>query len=624
MAMFLFGFSTVETKNTASGPGRVEEDNLAAARQTLARQTDLTTCRGALGQINSELGENPQRRPPSLAQEQKDWLREQVGLDPNELAEIDGGNYTQLDGQHLDRCFLLRDVARGLEVKGVRAANGATIHEAGLDLAARAFAWVGREVRLREHDGEAVPPAFVLRRGWGTPLERALVFLALLEQLGDLSAPRQELLGCLLYLPGDAGGERFWACGVVAGDGKDLHLFDPRLGLPISGPKGIATLAEVRRQPEILAALTIDKHLYDVTAEQARTARARLACSLSGLSPRMRYLQDELLAPAVRVRLAADTRAGLERVQTACAAGAEKQPRVEVLRSSPGLLRRFLPPEEGGVDQGAMVAAGNAQRATHKDLFALELVPWTAMPTLFLDPKRFPANIELGQRIRTLFARPFIISAQEPGHARDLLLRGRYSSAITELVNEQEHWREQQKQRANARDLDRRTSAWAEDAIRAYAAQLRAQPGADEQVKALWGERQVAPVVLLLNSAIAAARNPEITYLLGLCMQEQAEQVQARLDLQARTPGTTQHPSDVEKAREAWVDARNTWKRYGEDYPAGNERVAVRRLRGRAEAMLGDWKAAVATWKELSDDMTPLEKLASLYLAQQLEKQHAK
>ncbi len=139
----------------------------------------------------------------------------------------------------------------------------------------------------------------------------------------------------------------------------------------------------------------------------------------------------------------------------------------------------------------------------------------------------------------------------------------------------------------------------------------------------MWGERAAAPVLLLLNSAIATARNPEITYLLGLCMQEQAEQVQARLDLQARAPGIKAHPSDVEKARAAWSDARNTWKRYTEEYPQGSERTAARRLRGRAEAMLGNWQAAAATWKQRSDDTTPLEELASLYLAQQIEKQHA-
>ncbi len=235
-AIFLFGFSSVETKNTGGGPGHVEEDNLATARQTLVRQNDLTTCRGALSQINTELNEKPERRPPALTDQEKDWLREQAGLDAGELTEIDSGNYTQLDGQHLDRCFLLRDVARGLEVKGVRGANGATVREAGPDLAARAFAWVVREVRLREHEGEPVPPAFVLRRGWGNALERALVFLALLEQFGDPSAPQPELLGCLLYLPKEGGGERFWACGVVSGDEKELYLFDPRLGLPIPPP----------------------------------------------------------------------------------------------------------------------------------------------------------------------------------------------------------------------------------------------------------------------------------------------------------------------------------------------------------------------------------------------------
>ncbi len=284
----------------------------------------------------------------------------------------------------------------------------------------------------------------------------------------------------------------------------------------------------------MLAALNIDKHRYDVTAEQARSAKARLACPLSALSARMRYLQDELLAPTVPVRLAADAKAERARIETACAAGADKPVPAEIMHSAAGLLRRFLPPEEGGVDQGAAVAGANIPKAIRKDLFALELVPWSSMPPQFLDPKRFPANIELGQRIRTLFAQPFVRSAQEPGRARDLLLRGRYSSAITQLVSEQEHWREQQKQRANTPDIDRSTSEWVEHAIRAYAAQLRGQAGADEQVRAMWGERAATPVLLLLNSAIAAARNPEITYLLGLCMQEQAEQVQARLDLQAR------------------------------------------------------------------------------------------
>ena len=83
------------------------------------------------------------------------------------------------------------------------------------------------------------------------------------------------------------------------------------------------------------------------------------------------------------------------------------------------------------------------------------------------------------------------------------------------------------------------------------------------------------------------------------------------------------HPADVERVLQAWQDTLNTWKQYGEEHPNRRDRAAARRMRGRAESMLGDWKAALASWRDLSGTMTDLEKLASLYQAQQLEKQHA-
>ncbi|HEY7424273.1 MAG TPA: hypothetical protein VH682_08610, partial [Gemmataceae bacterium] len=290
LVLVLTDSTTAPRTNSGGGLKQIEESNLEMARQALTRQTDLNSCRGVLQQINAELSEKPTLRPPSLTKEQKDWLREHINLDEKELAEIDSGNCTLLDGHHLDRCFLMRDAARSLEVKSVRGGAEQT-GEKPLDQAARAFAWVMRQVRLRERGGEEVPAAFALRRGWGSAVERALVFLALLEQFGAPSAPNAELLGCLLQVPDDSGKLRFWACGVVAGDGKDVYLFDPRLGLPLPGPKGqgIATLAEIRKDPEILAPLNVnEKQRYDVTPEQARSAQAQFICPLSALSPRMR------------------------------------------------------------------------------------------------------------------------------------------------------------------------------------------------------------------------------------------------------------------------------------------------------------------------------------------------
>src|SRR5438132_607129 len=86
-------------------------------------------------------------------------------------------------GGLLEACFLLRDAARSLEV-GL--AGGKAARQTPLDRAEAGFAWVVREVRLpppgrQPISAEPAPPAPVLRRGQGSPLERALVFLALLE-----------------------------------------------------------------------------------------------------------------------------------------------------------------------------------------------------------------------------------------------------------------------------------------------------------------------------------------------------------------------------------------------------------------------------------------------------------
>jgi hypothetical protein len=620
---FFLGSSPPATTRRTSSPAQTSESGVETARQNLSRQTDLNACRSALQQINAELGEKAALRPPALTKEERDWLRTNFHLSDEELGEVESSHYTRLDNHHLFRCFLMRDAANALEVKGVRSkAGGSPVREKPLDQAVRAFAWVMREVRLRPEEGEAAPPSFVVRRGWGSALERALVFLALLEQFGEPDTPQRELLGFLLQIPDAKGNLHLWTCGVVIGDGKDAYLFDPYLGLPLPGPKGegVATLAQVREQSEILAQLhspaEVGRSLtYPVTQEQARAARAELVCPLSALSPRMRYLQDKLLAPAVRVRLASDAAKDIERIQAACSIGAAKPAPVLVSKDKCTLLRRFLSASEGGVD-----TTNREQR------FQLELVPWNTLPAVFQDERLFPRTSELGKQVLSLFANFFIAPMMDPGQPRDLLLRGRYGTAEEKLVGERANWRSMLEQRANTGDLQEKFQAWLDEATRVYAALVRARSPlererAEKQVKELWGGRSSWPVHILLNSAAAAARNPEVAYQLGLCDQEQAEQLQARLDLQAQV-GLPPFPPDAKKAHSAWQNAVENWRRFEEDYPTHRDSAAARRLRGWAEAMLGDHKAAIAAWKNVADCPTDLEKLASLYLARQWEKKH--
>jgi hypothetical protein len=462
-----------------------------------------------------------------------------------------------------------------------------------------------------------------------------MVFLDLLEQLSPPGGPggaADDLLGCLVLCPGKDGKPRLWACGVLVGQGPEVYLFDPRLGLPLPGPKGrgVATLAAIGKDPALLAQLSVDdKHPYDVTADQAKAAELRLYRPLSALAPRMRLLQDQLLGPALPVRLAADADKDLQRLRAAARAQGLKEGAADVWKEGTKLLRGFLPPDEGGVDEPRPfpLAALNGfttpndqavVRMQRRQLFTLLLVPWAEYPRQFRDPRVFHFDVGLGEQLHTRFAQPFIVAALAPGQPRDLLLRGRFAEATRKLVEEQEeYWPVVQRRRASAEGLDRRVQEWVLRALSAYAAQLRARDShdaaglaaANEQVAELW--KAAEPITTLLQGAMAGPRSAELVYQLGLCKHEQAERLQARLALL----GAAADKAEATRAQGAWKDALRWWRAYAEDHPRGPAAAAACRLRGRAQLMLGDRAAAAATWSAAPDDMTELEKVACLYLA---------
>ena len=83
-----------------------------------------------------------------------------------------------------------------------------------------------------------------------------------------------------------AGKSKFWLPALLS-DGK-LYLFDTRLGLPIPGKdgKGVATLAELQADPQLLRQLDLDDAQYPVTAEQLKhVTAARRRRSVRSLAP---------------------------------------------------------------------------------------------------------------------------------------------------------------------------------------------------------------------------------------------------------------------------------------------------------------------------------------------------
>jgi hypothetical protein len=634
--------TSVKQSEAAAARTAAAEDTLREARAALVRETDLATCRATLGRINGYLSEHADLRPASVGNETQNQLAKTFGLDSAELSEISSTGFTSLDGRYLDECLLFRDAARSLDVDET-GSEGAVLRPEALDRAVAAFKWVIRQVRPNIYDPDALlntgeqeflPPSFTLRRGWGDPLERAVVFLTLLQQ----DSGPERLRGLLLTVPGTKPGARkFWACGVIVGDDKKkIYLFDPRVGLPVPGAdgKGVATLTEVVNNPTVLHQLDVDdKQRYDITPELAGKAEGLGFFALSSLAPRMRHLQESLLKNALNARLPADP-SDLEFLREAGKESGVGQ--VVVWKPGVRMLRQFLSIKEGGTDEGGQIALrdipgfttptdATVVKLTRLERFEWALVPWEVLPREF-NPRNFPITVGLGQRVREYFASPFVQPMHDAHSSRELLIRGHSSQAVPKLVNEDGELLTAAARPGQTPELDSQVADWLKRARDAYATQQRAIGARDEanlakankQIDGLW--KAATPVYVLLLGAAAMQRDGEVTYQLALCKHEQAEQYQARLDLLTRakiTPAST----DLERCKQAWTDAKDWWERFDGNFGRSVAGPPARQNRGRAEAMLGNWAAAADIWKDTSGYMAPSEKLAAVYRSRQAQKE---
>ncbi len=574
-------FATSRSVPTTTATTTTGENSPTQVLRPLTRQRDLTTCRNALQQLNILLS-NSQPRPFSWQPEDRKAVAEALGLDAKDQADLDARDFTLLDGQYLDGCLLFRDAARTLNggdtedptepLEGARASlEGARtgfpqtvlqllqrrLHLIRLEQARAAFAWSVRQVRMQPHSTYVTPVEFTLRRGSGTDLERALVFLALLRQLG----PEGALTGALVFCKDGAGKELLWACGVVVAGDDRLYLFDPRLGLPIPGPGGVgvASLKETVQDPTVLGQLTVDSHYpYDVSPERAAGAEVRQFAPLSGLSPRARYLEDQLQTASVPVHLRVDALADKERLSRAARASLGDKARVEpwemeivegggrekVKKKVAGasILRRFLPENEGGMGLSVPVDIyGRSREVPVRDLFQLELLQGN-LPAPFNDRLRFPIEVGLGQRVWNRYASYFLEPLLQPGKPRDLMLRGDFAAAGPKIREDIAQLDDRVERAANDPELRQRVDKWLEEkAIPAYSNLVEEENkkgygDSDELAEArraadaVW-VNQLDPRVLL-DAGSAQNVLPELAYLQALCKHEEAEQLQARIENQ--------------------------------------------------------------------------------------------
>jgi hypothetical protein len=645
---FVVGLVLVAPRNQTKqdkGPGRQLSEALDQAQELLAAANDSSSCRTALQQLNVRLSHETDRRPGPLTDEERKLLLDPkyFGLTPDELAEVENPSFSQLDAHQVDLCFLLQDVARALELQDLSQPEQAAV----------AFAWVMRQVRPAGREDDLPAPEFVLHRGWGSGRQRALIFVSLLEQLG--------IPGCVLAVPA-SGNEPInpWACGALTtlpGGQKNVLLFDPRLGLPLPGPKGPAApelaeafrlalpvrvaddrvpadLAELRRRPDLLGALaTDDRHTAGVSAKEVNGSCIYLAGMLSALAPRMKYLQEALPAARSGARVTVDPAAALAAWKAAAAGLGDPAPEVRCWKEATRAEYQFWPPEEGGHDRSNLVL--------HK---LSELVPTQALPAQIAELEGEPRK-----RLQVIFNTTFVTFLLHAGMPPDLELHGQFDEAARLLVQIRDELREQKARLAAAVGLDEKMKEWSAQVIAAQAGVNRAEReaaragGKDEAARTaleqaraeldrVWKDGQEV-LTTLLEGRAAEVRLPESTYLLALCKQEQAERLQRQLD-HARRTGRPVPEAEAQVAREAWADASSWWGQYAGDLGEAGDggkaaapqlmrrssAPAARLLHARAHEALGEHAEALRLLKDLSGDLTDEDQTARLYLARQLKK----
>jgi hypothetical protein len=329
----------------------------------------------------------------------------------------------------------------------------------------------------------------------------------------------------------------------------------------------------------------------------------------------MRWLQDKFPA-AQRLTLGIEPLAVYGRLQ---AATREKGLEGCVLKvaNQPGSvggpmlgLRSFLPVEEGGTDK------------THRrEQVIRDMVPWNVLPRSVLEVPGQPGKILL-----EAFARQLLGFYMEPKMPRDLVLRGRYEEAISQLVKLRESLRAQRSAVPSEADFEARLANWQERATAVYADLLRAEElaksgtgqaalsSAQANVSAFWKEN--VHILVMLHSLAAAPLNTEATYLLALTKQEQAERATADGAGQGGKPAAA---TGELKRQEAWKAAAEWWETFLEEFPLAPATAEARVLRARALEQLGQKDAAAALLQSAPAETNPLQATARSLRLKQLQ-----
>ena len=588
--------ATTDQQPTAANQ-QSQSDPWPDAIAELKADTDPSNCRRVLSRLGADLSAaSSATQLVGLSADGEKALRAVFPLTDEDLAEVRPAGFTPLDGAYLSDCLYLADAAQWINPPDPTPARRAEA----------AFAWVCRQVEPRPWliplpNGQVIapplPPTAVLRRGSGSGLERAYVFLALLQQFG--------IDGCLIggsksgglpaagpFPPNSGGIPRgpFWAVGARAG--ADVLVFDPWRGEPLPGGAGVATLAQITADPNVLKSWYDDKdNPWGVTPEAVKEATPYFALPLNAAAPRIAVLERKLAAGESPAKLAIDPVA----LQSRFAAEA-KRPGVTVWNPAGDpftpsrTLGNFLPTGEGG-------KGGGKEGQRFKDQYRAEMLP----PSVFSFPEGLNSREAATHLIGTSMNRFGTAFLTDPT-PRERMQRGAYFKASSMLVEQRGMFAAARERARTDRNRDQTVRKWVQEANELSAAvgkkrlDEKQNPGAladaQNQLAAFLGmqsQRGDSAMATIVDAAVSEAGLAEATYLLALCKHEQAEAAQARADA-AKSDEAAERAKD--QAKEAWAEAANWWSQYAplsvtqeSGFPGRTKQAA--KLAARAEKFAG-------------------------------------
>ncbi|MBI3822305.1 MAG: hypothetical protein HY289_06455 [Planctomycetes bacterium] len=467
-----------------------------------------------------------------------------------EPGEVEAISFRAADAHYLDECFLLRDVVRSLDVGEQGTARQAQ----------RLFHWVMRNVLPHEQTDSWTPPAFTLRRGYGNPRERALVFLALLRQA--------QIEGCLIVTP-EADPKQLLVAALDA-DTKNpnLYLFDPRLGLALMSKDGasVLSLKEALVEPALLRPALINP-------DRAKALEAWLVCPLYALSPRVLELQQGLNARAGTINLHLNAQELAKDVRKATTLQVKFwNPPCDgkTLPESPTrALRGFLPKDDGGLDETGRAAA--VTRARNRIAMILANYARLKLTEQLLPRSAYQLMVRVSEDFMN----------KHDLQTREMYLRGQYDTMIRRQERLQEFTQDNSLVN-KAQDPAFRTEVdeWQKKMVAANADVLdedaKRRARGLQAMQELWSQDQFVQWMLEVNKEDKSGEKPKKGVLTGVI----AVGMRDYLDLElARVQATTSHekaetaqallrtqrnPDENAKTRvrDDWNVAKNAWQKF--------------------------------------------------------------